>query len=109
MGDVLAVQEQLDAIQPQIEQLQGQLQLLTSQTAYSTLTVDVSRHATPARPGPAARVGPRCGPGTPASAGSLPAWRAIRLAGPVLFALLCLGVLCGRGRVLWRRYQRHRL
>ncbi len=33
----------------------------------------------------------------------------IRLAGPVLFALLCLGVLWVGGRVLWRRYQRHNL
>ena len=49
MGDVLAVQEQLDTMQSQIEQLQGQLQLLTSQTSYSTLTVTVSER-TPAAP-----------------------------------------------------------
>src|SRR5262249_47064326 len=39
VGDVLAVQSQLDSIQSQIEQLQGQLQVLTSQTSYSTLAV----------------------------------------------------------------------
>ena len=33
----------------------------------------------------------------------------IRFAGPVLFALLCLGVLLVGGRALWRRYQRHNL
>jgi hypothetical protein len=31
------------------------------------------------------------------------------VAGPVLFALACLGVLLVGGRVLWRRYQRHQL
>ncbi len=33
----------------------------------------------------------------------------IRLAGPTLFALLCLAVLLFGGRALWRRYQRHNL
>jgi hypothetical protein len=109
VGDVLAVQEQLDGIQSQIEQLQGQLNLLNGQTAYSTFTVDVTERATPARPGP----GPE--------PGVVRAWHdsvggfvagvegVIRLAGPVLFALLCLGVLWVGGRVLWRRYQRHNL
>jgi hypothetical protein len=31
------------------------------------------------------------------------------VAGPILFALLLLGVVLVGGRVLWRRYQRHRL
>ena len=42
IGDILAVQEQLDSIQSQIEQLQGQLQVLTSETSYSTLNVTVN-------------------------------------------------------------------
>ncbi len=108
VGDVLAVQEQLDGIQSQIEQLQGQLNLLDSQTSYSTLTVGVSEGA-PARPGP-----------VPES-GVVRAWHdsvggfvagveaVIRFAGPALFALLCLGVLLVGGRALWRRYQRHNL
>jgi len=109
VGDVLAVQEQLDGIQTQIEQLQGQLNLLDSQTSYSTLTVTVSEGAPPARPGP-----------LPES-GVVRAWHdsvggfvagvegVIRFAGPALFALLCLGVLLVGGRALWRRYQRHNL
>ncbi|MGA2932859.1 MAG: DUF4349 domain-containing protein [Acidimicrobiales bacterium] len=109
VGDVLAVQEQLDGIQSQIEQLQGQLNLLNSQTSYSTLTVTVSEGTPPPRPGP-----------LPES-GVVRAWHdsiggfvdgvegVIRLAGPVLFALLCLGVLVVGGRALWRRYQRHNL
>ena len=109
VGDVLAVQEQLDGIQSQIEQLQGQLQVLTSETSYSTLTVTLSEGTPPPRPAP-----------LPES-GLVRAWHdsiggfvagvegVVRLAGPVLFALLCLGVLLVGGRALWRRYQRHRL
>ncbi len=109
VGDVLAVQEQLDGIQSQIEQLQGQLQVLTGETSYSTLTVTVSEGTPPPRPPP-----------LPES-GLVRAWHdsiggfvagvegVVRVAGPVLFALLCLGLLLVGGRTLWRRYQRHRL
>ncbi len=109
VGDVLAVQEQIDSIQSQIEQLQGQLQLLSSQTTYSTLTVTVDE-GTPARP-----------PSPLPESGLVRAWHAsiggfvagvegvIRLAGPLLFALLLLGVVLAGGRALWRRYQRHNL
>ena len=109
VGDVLAVQEQLDTIQSQIEQLQGQLQVLTSETSYSTLTVTVSEGSPPPRPVP-----------LPES-GLVRAWHdsiggfvagvegVVRVAGPVLFALLCLGIVLVGGRALWRRYQRHSL
>ena len=109
VGDVLAVQEQVNAIQSQIEQLQGQLQLLTSQTSYSTLTVTVSEGTPAPRPGP-----------VPES-GVVRAWHSsvggfvsgvegvIRIAGPLLFALLLAGVVLLGGRALWRRYQRHNL
>jgi hypothetical protein len=109
VGDVLAVQTQLDAIQSQIEQLQGQLQVLTSETSYSTLAVTVTEGSRPAPPPP-----------LPES-GVVRAWHdstdgflagiegAIRIAGPVLFALLCLAALVLGGRALWRRYQRHNL
>jgi hypothetical protein len=109
VGDVLAVQEQIDSIQSQIEQLQGQLQLLASQTSYSTLTVTISE-STPEPP-----------PAPLPESGLVRAWHAsiggfvtgvegvIRLAGPLLFALLLLGVVVAGGRALWRRYQRHNL
>jgi hypothetical protein len=109
IGDILSVQEQLDGIQQQIEQLQNQLQLLTSQTSYSKVTVTVSEGTPPPRPGP-----------LPAS-GLVQAWHdsvggfvagvdgLVRVAGPFLFALLCLALAAVGGRVLWRRYQRHRL
>jgi len=109
IGDILSVQEQLDSIQQQIEQLQGQLQSLTSQTSYSKVTVTLNEGTPPPPPGPL--------PGS----GLVRAWHdsvggfvagvegAVRLAGPFLFALLCLALVAVGGRVLWRRYQRHRL
>jgi hypothetical protein len=109
VGDVLAVQEQIDTIQGQIEQLQGQLQVLTSETSYSTLTVNVSEGAPAPRPSP-----------LPES-GMIRAWHdsvggfvagvedVVRVAGPLLFVLLCLAIAVVGGRALWRRYQRHRL
>jgi hypothetical protein len=109
VGDVLAVQDQLNAIQSQIEQLQGQLQLLGSQTSYSTLTVTVSERS----PAPA--------PSPLPESGLVRAWHAsvggfvtgvegvIRIAGPLLFALLLAGAVLVGGRALWRRSQRRRL
>ena len=77
VGDVLAVQAQLDTIQTQIEQLQGQLNVLASETSYSSLTVTASEGTPPSRTtaGPVARVGPGAPPGTTASAGSSAIWR----------------------------------
>ena len=109
IGDVLSVQDELDSVQTQIEQLQGQLQLLTSQTAYSTVTVTVNEPTALPRPAP-----------VPES-GVVRSWHdsvggfadgvegIIRYAGPVLFALLCLGLVWLGGRALWRRSQRHNL
>ncbi len=109
LGDVLAVQEQLDTIQGQIEQLQGQLQVLTSETSYSTFTTNVTEGTPAPRPSP-----------LPES-GMVRAWHesvggfvagvegVVRGAGPALFVLVCLAVALLGGRALWRRFQRHRL
>jgi hypothetical protein len=109
VGDVLAVQEQIDSLQSQIEQLQGQLQLLTSQTSYSTVHITLGERA----PAPA--------PGPLPESGLVRAWHTsiggfvagveglVRIAGPLLFALLLSGVALAGGRALWRRYQRHNL
>jgi hypothetical protein len=110
IGDVLAVQAQLDSLQSQIEQLQGQLGLLTSETTYATLISTVSE-AGPAhhRPAPAARSA-----WSRAWHDSLHGFAAgveglIRVAGPVLFALLCLAAVLLGGRLSWRRLQRRNL
>ena len=109
IGDILSVQEELDSVQSQIEQLQGQLQLLNSQTAYSTMTITVNEPNAPPQ-----------APPVPES-GVVKSWHdslngfadgvegIIRYAGPVLFALICLGLVWLGGRALWRRYQRHNL
>ncbi len=109
VGDVLAVQEQIDGIQTQIEQLQGQLQVLDGETTYSTLNVTVSEGTPPPAPTPGAESGL-----TRAWHDSVSGFVAgveglVRVAGPLLFALLCLGVLVVGGRALWRRWQRRRL
>ncbi len=57
VGDVLAVQDQLDTIQTQIEQLQGQLQVLTSETSYSTCHGQRQRGHAVAPPDSAPRIG----------------------------------------------------
>jgi hypothetical protein len=110
IGDILAVQSQIGQLQTQIQQLQGQLQVLTSETAYSTLTVAVTAGTPPVHHHPRPRPG-----------GLDAAWHTsvhgfadgvdglVRVAGPLLFALLCLGALLLGARVGWRRFQRHNL
>ena len=97
IGDILAVQSQLDTIQSQIEQLQGQLSVLDSQTTYGSLTVNL------------AVAGRRPIVPVQASTGLGKAWDdgiggfvsgfewLIRIAGTTLFVLLCLAALTGPG------------
>jgi hypothetical protein len=105
IGGILAVQQQLDSIQSQIEQRQGQLNLLNNQTTYGTLTVSLTES------GHAPFV-PRRGSGLSRawydSVGGFVAgfeWL-IRVAGPLLFAVICLTVLLAIGRLVWRVRQR---
>ena len=109
IGDILAVQSQLDALQSQIEQLQGQLDVLNSQTTYGTLTVSLAEagHHPPPPPSP--------------RSGLSAAWHdsvsgfvsgfewLIRIAGPVLFVVLFVLALAAAGRVAWRTYRRRTL
>jgi len=109
IGDILAVQSQLDSLQTQIEQLQGQLDVLNSETTYGTLTVSLTESGQ--RP-----VAP-----APQSTGLIKAWHdgiggfisgfewLIRIAGPTLFALLCLAALVVLGRLAWRAVRRRML
>lgn len=111
IGDVLAVQAQLDSLQSQIQQLQGQLAVLGSETDYSKVTIVVNETAAPPHHRAAA---------APPS-GLAKAWHdsvhgfvagsegLIRIAGPALFALLCLAVVLLGGQLFWRRLQRRNL
>src|ERR1035441_2982971 len=107
IGDILAVQSQLDALQSQIEQLQGQLAVLDNETTYGTLTVSPTeagqRSILPVQP----------------STGLGKAWHdgisgfvsgfewLIRIAGPTVFVLLCLAAVLVLGRWAWRATRRH--
>ena len=91
IGDILAVQSQLDTLQSQIEQLQGQLSVLDNETTYGSLTVSL------------AEAGHRPPPPPPTRTGLDEAWHTgiggfvsgvewlIRIAGTTLFVLLCPG------------------
>lgn len=109
IGDILAVQSQLDTLQSQIEQLQGQLDVLNNETTYGTLTVSLTE------------AGQRSIPPPQPSTGLGKAWHdgiggfvtgfewLIRIAGPALFALLCLAALTLAGRWAWRATRRRML
>jgi hypothetical protein len=109
IGDILAVQSQLDSLQTQIEQLQGQLDVLNGETTYGTLTVAL------------AEAGQRPISPPPPSTGLGKAWQdgvhgfvagfdwLVRIAGPTLFVLLCLAALAVVGRFGWRAVRRRML
>jgi hypothetical protein len=105
---ILAVQRQVDQLQSQIEQYQGQLKLLNNETTYASLTVNLvekghhsstSHHRT----------------------GFAKAWHdsiagfvdgfewLLRLAGPLLFAMIVLGALYALARFARRSFIRRRL
>jgi hypothetical protein len=112
IGDILAVQSQLDTLQSEIDQYQGQLNVLDNETTYGTLTVSlaeaVKSTSRPPRP-------------HQASSGLAKAWDKsvsgfvagiewiIRIAGPLLLVLLCLAGLLFLGRFAWRVSRRRML
>jgi hypothetical protein len=108
IGDILAVQSQLDDLQSQLEQLQGQQQVLDRETTYASLDVAISEP------------GHRPPPPPPPQSGVSHAWhQAVRnfvagmedllaASGPILFALVLLAAVGLAGRALYR-FARHRL
>jgi hypothetical protein len=108
INGILAVQSQLDALQSQIEQLQGQLNVLGHETTYGTLSVTVSE------------TGHHTHKTSPLS-GFAKAWHdsvkgfvsgfewLLRLAGPVLFALIALGGAWVFGKFVRRTVRRRRV
>jgi hypothetical protein len=109
IGDVLAVQSQLDSLQSQIEQLQGQLDALTSQTTFGTLTVSLSEPGQHPVPAPH----PHSGLSTAwhdSVSGFVSGFEwLVRIAGPILFVAICLAVLAVLGKLGWRGYRRRTL
>ncbi|HEY5437960.1 MAG TPA: DUF4349 domain-containing protein [Acidimicrobiales bacterium] len=107
INGILSVQSQLNSIQSQIEQLQASLGLLNSETTYGSLTVSLTEIGAPHV-------------AHPALSGVAKAWHdsihgfvagfewLIRLAGPLLFALLCLAALLVVGRLVFRATRRRR-
>ena len=105
IGGILAVQHQLDALQSQIEQLQGQMNLLNSETTYGTLTVSLTEAGhTPVAPRPSSGLDRAWHDGIGGFVAGFE-W-SIRIAGPLLFALICLAALLALGRLVWRARQR---
>lgn len=107
INGILSVQSQLNSIQSQIEQLQASLGLLNSETTYGSLTVSLTQNGTP-HVAHAAMTGV-----SKAWHDSLHGFVAgfewlIRLAGPLLFALLCLAALLVLARLVVRATQRRR-
>jgi hypothetical protein len=101
VGSVLAVQSQLDNLQSDLEQLQGQLQLLDSETAYSTLAVTLSQKVVvPPPPKPRSGLSAAWGSAVNGFVGGFE--DVLRIAGPLLFALVLLAGLWFSGRGLWR-------
>ncbi len=48
VGDVLAVQDRIEATQTNIDELQGELNVVNDQTSYAALSVDVAQQGAPA-------------------------------------------------------------
>jgi hypothetical protein len=102
IGDILAIQAQVNVIESEIEQLEGQRNLLVNQAAYGTLTVAINQGAAaPSHPSGVYRAWHQSISGFVGGVEWL-----IRAAGPALFALLCLAAVLLLGRFGWRASQR---
>ena len=106
IGDVLAVQQQIDGLQSQLEQLQGQQKVLDDQTRYGTLTVAVAESggrgpALPPAQSAWGRAWHRASGEFVAGAQGL-----IGVSGGLGFAALCLVAVGGLGLVVRGRLQR---
>lgn len=108
INGILAVQAQVDSLQSQIEQLDGQLNVLNHETAYGRLAVSVSAPAAP-KPAPHHRSGVARAWDDSVGGFVRAVEGLIRVSGPALFVLLCIGVLGLLGRGAWRFAVRRRL
>jgi hypothetical protein len=105
IGDILAVQQQLDSINSQLQQVEGELNLLDSQTAYGTLTVALTEPGPKLAPAPAPKPAPKPPTGLAAAWGSARhgfadgVYWVVRQTGGLAFLILLAGLLYLLGRV----------
>jgi hypothetical protein len=105
IGDILAVQQQVDSVDTQLEQLEGQQRVMDDQTTYGTLVVGVEQHTTPPPP-PKPAPGPwqtsflRAGDGFADGIQGL-----VSASGALAFAVLCAAAVVLLGWLGWRRYR----
>jgi hypothetical protein len=106
VGDILAVQGQINNVDSQLQQLEGQQKVLDDQTTYATLAVSVGQPG-----GPVPRPVPTHGPWARAFLGAANGFSdgmqgLISASGALAFALLVGAAVGLAGLVIWRRYLR---
>jgi len=108
IGQTLSVQQRVDDIQQQIESLQGQLKVLRNQSADGTLTVDVTQVGAPATVVPLHHKRHGIGKAwhTSISRFSRGIDAIVAALGPLLLALILLGLIIGAGWLGVRRFGR---
>ena len=106
VGDILAVQQQVNSVDSQLQQLEGQQKLLDDQTTYATLAVSVAQPGGPA-PRPAPTHGPWASAFLRAANGFADGMQGlIGASGALAFALLVAGAVGLTGLAVWRRFLR---
>jgi hypothetical protein len=106
IGQTLSVQQRVEDVQQQIEQLQGQLKVLRNQSADSTLTVDVSQVGAPAAVVHHHKGGIGAAWHTSMSRFSRGFDAIVSALGPLLLALIILGIVALIGRLSLARVRR---
>ncbi len=106
IGDILAVQAQINTLQSEIEQLQGQLKVLTTATTYSSLTVLVAEAGHRYNTVPTSRSGLANAVHDSVRGFVDGVEWLIRVAGPALFAVLLFAGVVGLLTLVWRMTRR---
>jgi Domain of unknown function (DUF4349) len=105
IGDILAVQQQIDSIQQELEQLQGQQQVLDDQTTYGTVSVSIAAAGVKVHPpGPESGLARSVHRGVRAFVHGVE--DIISALGPLLLVALVGAALMFGGRLGWRLWRR---
>jgi hypothetical protein len=106
IGQTLSVQQRVEDVQQQIEQLQGQLKVLRNQSSDGTLTVDVTQAGAPVTPSHHHRGGIGGAWHTSVSRFTRGVDVIVSILGPLLLALILLGLAALVVRLGLRRTRR---